>query len=174
MGILDPLRELAVRFFESTRQNHALEHATVAVLMRRRERPVRIIGRAAADGFYLHADLPTEEVEGAVHEALDRMRHGADYLAVSPFCGTNIAVAGALAAVACLATLGTKDRAGNLPIAMAAAAGAIVLAQPLGALAQRHITTTANVEDLRVVDVTRRVSLGGAVHKVATARGDGG
>ena len=174
MGFLsDLLLPAARRLFEPTRQNHALEHATVAVLLRRTERPPRMIGGAVPDGFYLHADLPSAEVESAAREALDRMQKGEGHLALSPFCGTNIAIAGAAAALACLLTLGTKARWRQLPTAAAAATGAILLAQPLGLLAQRHVTTTSNVADLRIVRVTRKGSGGRTLHKVETARGGG-
>jgi len=164
------LRRTAHRIFWPTRQNHALEHATVAVLMQRSEVPLRVVGSATPFGFYLVGDLGTEEVESAAHEALERMRRGDDHLAVSPFCGTNLLIAGTLATLASLVTLGTKDRRQKLPTAIAAATFAVALAQPVGAWVQRNLTTTQDLSDMRIVRVTRSGPPGRTVHKVETAR----
>ena len=120
--------------------------------------------------FSCTPDLSTETVESAAREALERMQHGEAHLAVSPFCGTNVVIAAAMASFACMATLGTEDRFRRVPLAVAAATAAIVLAQPVGLLAQRHVTTTADVADLRIVRVTRQGSGIGTVHKVETTR----
>src|SRR3990172_13066226 len=98
------------RLAGSIRRNHALEHATIAVLLARLGRDVRMIGRATRNGFYLYADVPTEQLELAANEALARLRRGESHLAVSPMCGTNLAVAGMLAGVASLLTLGDGGR----------------------------------------------------------------
>ena len=95
------------RIAGAVRRNHALEHATIAVLLHRIGHDVRMVGRATGDGYYLYADIPTELLESATHEALQRMKAGEGYLAVSPFCGTNLAVAGALAGVASMVTMGS-------------------------------------------------------------------
>ena len=166
----DLLRLKGAGLFDATRQNHALEHATVAVLLRQLEHPARLLGRATTDGFYLHADLPTALIERVAHEALERMQKGEDHLAVSPFCGTNIIIAGAMATLACLVTLGTDSRLRRLPTAIAAATGAIVLAQPIGLMAQRHFTTTSDLRGLRIVGVTCQGVGARTVHKVETAR----
>ena len=163
------LRRTTKRLVTSTRQNHALEHATVALLLRRSETPLRVMGRATHRGFYLMADLTTSQVETAAHEALARMRRGEEHLAVSPFCGTNLVLAGTLAALASMAVLGTNNRMKNLPNACAAATLAVLIAQPLGALVQRHLTTSSDIRDLRVVRVTRSGLPGPTIHKVETA-----
>ena len=171
MGLWDELfRPLVKRLFEPTRQNHALEHATVTILMKRAERPFRVLGGATPDGCFLQAEVPTEEVESAAAEALERMQNGEGHLAVSPFCGTNLAVAGAMAAVACLVVLGTEDRIRRLPMAVAAATGAVLLAQPVGAQVQRHVTTTPDVANLRILRVTKQQVRGTTVHRVVTTR----
>jgi hypothetical protein len=165
------LRRTAHRLFFPTRQNHALEHATVTLLLKRSDTPLRLAGRATGNGFYLLGDLSTEEIEMAAREALDRMKGGDEHLAVSPFCGTNLLVAGALATLAAMVTLGTRDRFRKLPTAMVVSALAVAAAQPLGAMVQRRFTTTGDVSDLRIIRVTR---IGGTgmrtVHKVETAR----
>ena len=92
------------------------------------------------------------------------------------YCGRRygIAVSSGTAAlqvaVACLVTLGTESRLRRLPTAIAAATGAIVLAQPIGLMAQRHFTTTSDLRGLRIVGVTRQGVGARTVHKVETAR----
>ena len=45
----------------------------------------------------LLGDVPTEQVESAVREALQRLKAGERGLAVHPNCGTNLATTGLLA-----------------------------------------------------------------------------
>ena len=44
----------------TVRRNHALEHATITVLLRQIGHDVRMVGRATRDGYYLYADVPTD------------------------------------------------------------------------------------------------------------------
>jgi len=155
------------RRLDNIRRNHGLEHATVSVLFARHG-PRRIAGRAAADGFYILGRVDEETVRSCAEEALRRMQHGEGGLAVSPLCGTNIAVTGALTAAATMAILArgqannTHTRYGD---AFTAAMFGAVLAQPLGRLVQAHLTTRADLGGLELVDV-RRVAPG--VLKVTT------
>ena len=57
------------RIIGSIRRNHALEHATIAVLANKLGHDVRLVGRATRNGFYLYGDMPTEGVRGATTEA---------------------------------------------------------------------------------------------------------
>ncbi|MBI4299792.1 MAG: hypothetical protein HY677_01550 [Chloroflexi bacterium] len=82
--------------FDATRQNHALEHATVSILVNRLGMAVRLAGRATPGGFYLYGDIPEETVSAAAEEALGRLSQGESDLAVSTLCGTIIAVAAVL------------------------------------------------------------------------------
>ena len=170
--LLEHLGRAAYNLVQPTRRNHALEHATVALLLRRSEHPIRMLARATSNGFYLYGDVTLEELERASRDALERMKQGEAHLAVSPFCGTNIAIAGTLAALASLLVLGGKDNRGSrLPSAIAAASLAIVAAQPLGALAQRYLTTSAAVEDLRIEGVKRMAIGPKTFYKVETRWG---
>src|SRR3954464_1724806 len=90
----------------SVRRNHALEHATITVMLNKLGRDVRMVGRATRDGYYLYADVPTELLGASTYEALQRLKSGEGHLAVSPLCGTNLAAAGALAGIASTLTLG--------------------------------------------------------------------
>ncbi|MBM2827253.1 MAG: hypothetical protein HW403_1317 [Dehalococcoidia bacterium] len=151
----------------ATRRNHALEHATITVLLERMGFRRRLAGRSNASGFYILGNLPTEAVEKAVSDALTRLQRGEADLAVSPFCGTNLAVSGILAG---LCTLGmTQGRGGLAQRASNAMLGgilAVIVGQPLGALAQKYITTSPNLAGVKV----RKVAATGwgpfTVHKV--------
>jgi len=162
---------MLVRLAGTVRRNHALEHATIAVLLRRIGHDVRMVGRATGDGYYLYADVPTELLEEATHEALQRMKSGEGYLAVSPFCGTNLAVAGALAGVASLVTMGTgSSRGQKVPNVILASMLAVLAAQPLGRIVQRYLTTSADMDDTEIVGIKSGGRGGARFHKVRTRR----
>lgn len=153
----------------SVRRNHALEHATISILLSR-QGPMRIVGRAVADGFYIYGDIATDRLRELADEALLRLQKGEAHLAVSPLCGTNIAVAGVLAGLGSYAAMGAGPRKiGGVSGAIMAAMLAVVAAQPLGRLVQKHYTTSPDLEGVRIVSVK---SLSGRlfrVHKVRTA-----
>ena len=152
------------------RRNHALEHATLSVILRRLGRDIRAMGRATGDGYFLYADVPTDFFRECAEEALRRMKAGEGHLAVSPFCGTNIAVAGALTASASLLVAGRSSRADRLPNAMLASMLAVVAAQPIGRMLQKHLTTSPDVADLEIVGITQGGRGGVRYHKVTTRR----
>jgi hypothetical protein len=86
------------------------------VLLRRIGHDIRMVGRATRDGYYLYADVPTDLLEESTREALYRLKNGEGHLAVSSLCGTNLAVAGALAGAASLITMGgAHNRTERLP-----------------------------------------------------------
>ncbi len=154
----------------AVRQNHALEHATIAILLQRLNGRVRMMGRAGWNGFYIFGNIPTEVIEEAAHEALRRLQSGEKDLAVSPMCGTNIVVAGLAAGVAsAFAARGHRgaDRLGRILIASTIA---VLLAQPLGRLAQRYITTTTDLDDVSIGRVVRSGDMGIVRHKVEILR----
>jgi hypothetical protein len=155
------------RVINSVRRNHALEHATISILLSRHG-PVRVVGRAVPDGFYIYGDIPTDRLRELADEALARLQRGEAYLAVSPLCGTNIAVAGVLAGVGSYLALGAK-RGGGVSAAIVAAVVAIIAAQPLGRLIQKHYTTSPDLDGVRIVSVRpmRQTLFRG--HKVRTA-----
>ena len=62
-------------WIDAVRRNHGLEHATVAVLLAKHG-PMRVAGRASADGFFLLGSVSEEQVDAAAHEALARMQAG--------------------------------------------------------------------------------------------------
>ncbi len=154
----------------TVRRNHALEHATIAVLLRRLGRDIRMVGRATRDGYYLYADVPTDLLEECTHEALRRLKSGEGYLAVSSLCGTNLAVAGALAGVASTLTLGSSRRTEKLPNVVLASMLAVIAAQPVGRMVQRYLTTSPDLSDTEIVGIKVGGRGGARFHKVVTVR----
>lgn len=154
----------------SVRRNHALEHATITVLLNKLGRDVRMIGRATRDGYYLYADVPTDLLETSTYEALQRLKAGEEHLAVSPLCGTNLAVAGALAGIASMVTMGNGRRSERLPNVILASMLAVIAAQPLGRIVQKYLTTSPDLADTEIVGIKNGGRGGGTYHKVQTHR----
>ena len=155
----------------TVRRNHALEHATITVLLRKLGHDVRMVGRATGDGYYLYADVPTSLLEESTAEALARLKGGEGHLAVTPLCGTNIAVAGAMTAVAALLALGNgTNRTEKLPNAILASMLAVIAAQPVGRLVQKYLTTSPDLADTEIVAIKRGGRGGTKFHKVLTRR----
>ena len=153
----------------AVRRNHALEHATIT-LMLAEEGPMRVVGRAGTDGFHVYANITRDKLERFAQRALERMQAGEASLAVSPLCGTNIAVAGILAGAGSYLAIGSSRKGGLDAITRAIMMGmlAVVASQPLGRLVQKNYTTSPDVEGLRIVSVE---PVGGGrlgVHKVRT------
>ncbi len=116
------------RVINAVRRNHALEHATISILLSRHGPQVRVVGRAAPDGFYIYGDIPTERLREFAHEGLARLQRGEAHLAVSPLCGTDLAVAGVLAGLASLLAAGGRTRIQGIPGAVMAAMLAVIAA----------------------------------------------
>jgi hypothetical protein len=160
---------MPMRLINSIRRNHALEHATIAVMMTR-QGPMRVVGRAAADGFYIYGDVSTEHLREFAYEALGRLQKGESHLAVSPLCGTNLLVAGVIAGVGSYLAAGTgKKRWDGLSNALLAAIVGVIASQPIGRLVQKHYTTSPDLEGVRIVSVERMGRRLANLHKVRTA-----
>ena len=156
------------RLINAIRRNHALEHATISILLNRLGHHIRVIGRAAPDGFYIYADVPTDKIQASAREGLARLQRGESHLAVSPLCGTNIAVAGILAGLASFLALGSSSRLERLPNVLTAAMVAVLAAQPLGRLAQKHFTTSPDLDGVEIVSVQPMGKRFLNLHKVRT------
>ncbi len=153
----------------SVRRNHALEHATISVLASRLGRDVRLVGRAAQTGFYLYGDMPSDRVKEAANEALHRLQRGERHLAISPMCGTNLAVAGVLAGISSLLALGNRSRLERAPSVLLASMLAVLAAQPLGRLAQKHLTTDSDLTGTELVGIREGRRGPGRFFKVETS-----
>jgi hypothetical protein len=116
---------------------------------------LRVLGRSTPFGFYLYGDLQTEHVEHFAHEALERLRGGESSLAVSPFCGTNYATAGILAGVGALVAVGNGNRWERLPRVILAALVGTLAGFSLGREVQRYVTTSPDVDGMRIQRVER-------------------
>jgi hypothetical protein len=160
--------DMLKRVINSVRRNHALEHATVT-LMLGRYGPMRVVGRAAIDGFYIYANVTTERLRELSHEALGRLQRGEANLAVSPLCGTNIAVTGILAGMASYVALaGRKGPLDGVSRSITAALVAAVAAQPVGRLIQKHYTTSPDLDDIEIVAIDQIGGERSRLHKVRT------
>jgi hypothetical protein len=134
------------------RRNHALEHATIVVMMER-EPGRRLNGFSTDDGFFVQGVRSMEEVESAAREALRRLRRGQRRLAIHRNCGTTIVAANLLAAVFFLAALGTGIYMNNWPLYLlivGSVALALLLRVPLSLLLQRFVTTDADLSNAEV------------------------
>jgi len=159
------------RYFGDVRRNHALEHATVQLLLARLGPELRLVGRASNNGFIIYGRVPPDALAECAQEGLRRLQRGEDYWAVTPLCGTNIATAGIMASLATMAVSAisahskTKDRIGN---AIAASVVAVAIAQPVGRLLQEKITTSPDLGDTEILSIESRED--GKFHKVRTRR----
>lgn len=155
-------------FVANVRRNHALEHATVSLLLGRLGPDIRVVGRASGDGFFLYGDIPSDVLGQCASEALTRLQRGEAFWAVTPHCGTNIATTGVLAGLSTLAVTRVPDAADRISRAIVASMLAVIVAQPLGRLIQRYLTTSADLAGTEIVAIEQRG--GGHFYKVRTRR----
>ncbi len=161
---------LSLPLIARIRRNHALEHATIHVLHRRR-RDLRIVGRSTPTGFVLYADLSTDEVHLAAQEALTRLRAGQWELAIHPTCGTNLATSGLLAGLGAFAVLTPRRRSldewlGRLPLVILVTIIGFLLGQRLGTLLQARVTTDPQMGEATIARVVRQEQGPLLVHRV--------
>ncbi len=159
---------MLAEFIGSVRRNHALEHATVSLLIARLGPDLRLVGRATGDGFFIYGNLPPQALADSAQEGLARLKRGEAFWAVTPLCGTNLATAGILASLSTLAVVGNSARKDKIGSAIVAGIAAVTIAQPLGKLIQKHITTSADLSDTEIVSIESRSR--GRYHKVKTRR----
>ena len=165
------MKLLELPLFAATRRNHALEHATIHVLSERHP-DLRLVGRSDWTGFTLYGPVETDELAEALDSALQRLQGGESQLAVHPRCGTNLATGMVLSALASTAALSGHRRSRldkTLQLALGLGA-ALSLAQPLGTKVQEHITTSADVANLRVAKIMRLERGKAVVHRIETAQ----
>lgn len=155
------------------RRNHGLEHATIHVLSARYPQ-TPIAGRADRNGFFIVGSLPSEAVAECAQEAASRLRSGEGHLAVHPNCGTSFLTAAVLAGTTSyLSLLGGRssrwqERLERLPMAILATVLALIIAQPLGVAAQRHLTTSSEMGGLEIQAVQRLLRGRTTIHRVLT------
>lgn len=153
-------------------RNHALEHATLQILSKKN--PSRPIGGISGPGgFWVIGNTGTEELCEAVNEAISRLHSGQSSLAIHPYCGTNFAIAGLLAGIAAwLGMLGVgktwRQKLDRLPLVVTLVTLVMILAQPLGPLLQAKLTTRADLNGLKGVEVLRIPNNALPIHRVLT------
>ncbi|HNS52012.1 MAG TPA: DUF6391 domain-containing protein [Anaerolineae bacterium] len=155
----------------ATRQNHALEHATLHLLARRRP-GIRLLGRTSPSGFAVIGKVDSGDLQQAAEEALSRLQRGEAHLAVHPSCGTNAVVTGVLVGgTAFLAGMG-KSRAAwdRLPLVILLSTLAAIVAQPLAHLTQERVTTTSDLAGVSIGGMRRDDQAGLPVHRVQVQR----
>ncbi len=133
------------------RRNHALEHATIVVMMERQ--PGRKFnGFSTDEGFFVQGVRSFEEVESAAREALRRLRSGEKKLAIHRNCGTTIVAANLLVAVFFLAALalGIFLQWNLYLLVLGAVAAAFALRIPVSLLLQRFVTTDSDLKNAEV------------------------
>jgi hypothetical protein len=150
-----------------TRRNHALEHATLHVMAQ--TLPIPMAGHSNPTGFFILADVSTEQLAAAATQAWTRLNAGEYDLAIHPGCGTNLATTVGLASTfAWLPLRGRKSTLTRLalaPLALLFAALGFALARHLGPSLQQHVTTEAHLGNLHIAEI-RFIRKG--VHRVIT------
>ena len=134
------------------RKNHALEHATVAVLLERGSVPP-LGGYSLPSGFVIWARATPDDVSAAAREALLLLEEGHSDLAISSYCGTNFVAAALMGG---LTSLVVGRGRGLWPRVRGAAAGLVVaslLSRPVGKFVQRQFTTQADVHGTEITSV---------------------
>jgi len=163
---------------KETRQNHALEHATLHLLAGRVGK-LRMAGHSNPRGFILVGNdtATTPVVEKAVRDAITQLRQGKRDLALHPNCGTNLLTSAGMVAASLwfyiqLLQARRKVNWADLSTFVLIGLVALVLSRPLGMWLQRHVTTKADLENLTLLSVkTIRLDLLGrriALHFVST------
>ncbi len=137
------------------RRNHALEHATIAVMMER-EPGRKFNGFSNDDGFYVQGVRSLEEVDDAAREAIGRLQNGEKKLAIHRNCGTTIVAANLIAAIAFLSVIAIGLFAGmslGLNFYLLIVAGmlaSLMLRVPLSLFLQRFVTTQHDLSNAEV------------------------
>lgn len=137
------------------RRNHALEHATIAVMMER-EPGRKFNGFSNDDGFHVQGVRSLEEVDAAAREALNRLKSGEKGLAIHRNCGTTIVAANLLAAVAFIGVIavglfmGMSLGLNFYLLLVAGMLGSLLLRVPLSLFLQRFVTTEQDLTNAEV------------------------
>ena len=157
-----------LELIDRVRQNHAIEHATIAVLGRKHDQFGRLGGSAKQDGFFVYGPTTADRIEEAANEAVERLRAGESHLAISPFCGTNFLLGGMTTALLTGMILGTRNRVGRLPQAMGLSALALIGSFRAGGYVQRKWTTKADIGGLEIKGVSQVSGAYRPLHRVYT------
>ena len=156
-------------FGRRIRQNHALEHATITILSGMVP-DLRISARSNSNGFIIFGDVDLGALRRALDEALRRLQTGEAELAIHPNCGTNLAVGVSLMTVGTMLGMASSHTRTRVASAAASSVAGLMAARPIGEFVQKHITTLADLEGVRVTDIFRREVFGFTFIEVRTVQ----
>ena len=163
---------MRVALMENVRRNHAIEHATVTLLLERGAR-APMGGYSIGPGFVIWSRASEDEVALAARDALYLLKAGDSELAISPYCGTNIVAFALVGALAAKIFSGQKKSFWSTVRGVAAAlVAATLLGRPLGRLLQRHFTTLPHVEGVEFIEIRQLLKRPVSVVWVSTAISD--
>jgi len=154
------------------RRNHGLEHATLNLLAKTHPRKP-FAGHSDTGGFWILGEIPTDELNQTITNALDKLRSGQSNLAIHQNCGTNLLVSGfasGLAGAAGLIGVGKRprDKFERIPVITLLSVLALIVSRPLGPIIQKNLTTSGTPGDLKVISITKQSLNGISAHRVKT------
>ena len=119
--------------------------------------------------IFAAADAAENPMEGEMMSMEEMMRGGQSELAISPYCGTNLATGLLLATIISnLVLKRSKSRILKVPLAILTFMGAMALGRPLGNALQRRYTTLAEMENFQINGITSFSFGSFAIHRVRT------
>lgn len=164
-----------IQMVDNVRKNHALEHATLNILLRN---GVSLSGYSDWRGFWVVGKVPTTMLLDSATLALQRLNGGESELAVHAYCGTNYVASGVAAGLAAwFSLLGANDgkaRWDRLPLTITAATLALILSRPLGPTLQRKVTTNPEMPGARIMGINIYERWGMQFHRIRTQFPDTG
>ncbi len=150
-----------------TRQNHALEHATITILSTYLPE-LSVSARSNSSGFTIFGDVDLGQLRRALNEALARLQAGEAELAIHPNCGTNIAVGISLFTLGAVLSMTSRRASVRMASTAFSSIAGFAVARPLGQWVQKYITTFPDLRGVRVTEIYRRKLLGFTVVEVRT------
>ncbi len=143
----------------SLRKNHGLEHATINVLEELFSYQ-GLAGYADEDGFYIIGADDEIKVENAARKGLERLKEGDNMLVVHDRCGTTITAANLASAVIFLIILFYTGFFSIWTMLLAMLLANLV-GPFLGKILQIHVTTSADVDTMKIVGAEREMPSSG-------------
>ena len=156
------------QWVRATRQNHALEHATLQLLA---ARGALSEGGGVSDpgGFTLTGDMTLSDTKTVATDALVALQAGESELAIHPYCGSNLLMQATLCLCVALLCLGPQRKRTfpGLVVALCGFLAAILGGRILGPRLQLY-TTLSEVTDREITDVFPISVLGRRCLRVTT------
>lgn len=144
--------EELIHLLYRTRQHHAIEHATLHVLLSKRADQKVLSGYSDPFGFTIFGATDEESVRRGVGDALMRLQAGEKRLAIHPNCGTNFVTTALLVTLTALATTRRPNRFERFALTLIWVLPMLVAGKALGMRLQQY-TTCAEVSDRWVTEV---------------------